>query len=609
MFVETEFGLLPIKKNFIIPTGFQTMNIFDLIEANRPFYGNKRFLEILESQPSLYEEHNFLYNETADALYKKFLEMLDDPESRFIETLYQEVEQLSNDCNETDDDYDRIYNLSDNPIPYTKNIESQFSSFIENLPIAISLYYDRRSVFGGSMELKKIQGKYLEKAMSRLKEDTLHIMRDTIDKKCNGKISKNPNTYDSFLKSAVEVACMLSKEFSFNILIKSSNKRMTCDLYKRYAKERRIEYIKTYSYQKFTDKNHILSVFFSPKLFKKIEPFAEELSEQFKSTLYTDYDEPKKYSNIFGEVNDVEINDFMTEGQKEMYRELNHIVRRFYINLRDHLSEEELKEFLTESKMFDEKNKSRARLIRNITRLSNVIIKEYEEKYKERDRLLILDVKDAFYKKRIKEGTLLYRGYKKIYGPINDKNSFSFFSLNPVNLLPYMQPDSSDDTDANTLEKYLSYMGGLAVFRLKKDIEVMDFSNLSSIYFMKKILKDENAPQDVIDAFEESWSITTEDEVELFKRQSIIETDLKFMSWLCSKGYGGYIGMDLEEFHDEIAICFSTKDKQNNRYVVEEDLDYIGTIEPGIYMNFCLTEEPYLSHPELNLKYIIPSSS
>lgn len=598
-FVDTEFGLLPPKKQFIVPTAFRDKEL----EQNRSFYSNKNFLEILKSQPSLYEEHKFLYEEAANDLYKKFMRMLDDPEAQFIKIEHEQVEEI--DCNDYEsDDFKNIYNLSGNTVKYNKGIESQFANFVENnIPIFIMASNDSDSLFNMkySMNLKKIKGEYLKTALRRLKNDTFNIINDTIRTKCDGKMSTDENTYNNFIKAAVEIASMINKEFLFKLISKPENKLILCDLYKRYAKGKTIDYINTSEYEKFNDKNNILSLLFSPLLFRKIEPFAEELSSRFKKILYEDYEECEEYSNDQNIINKVTINDIMSEERKEMYNELNDTVRRFYINLRDNLNEDELKEFLTESLMFDEKNETRYLLIKNMIKLSKVIIKEYEQLYRERDRQLIIST-DKFYVKMIPKGTLLYRGYKKIYGPINDKTSFSFFSLNPIYLFSYIQPESN----IKTLKEYLSNIGGIAVFQLKKDMNVMDFSNLSSIKYMKNLLKDENAPSNVIKAFEESWRINQDKEKETFIRSSYEKTDLEFMSWVCSKGYGGYVGMDLEEMHDEISICFSTKDEKNNRYVVEEDVDYIGTIEPEKYMNFSIEEEPYISYPNLTVKYPVP---
>jgi hypothetical protein len=597
-FIHTEFGLLPPKNQFIIPTAFRDNEL----EQNRSFYSNKNFLEILKSQPSLYEEHKFLYEEAANDLYKKFMRMLDDPESEFIKIESQKIEEI--DCYDYEsDDFKNIYNLSNNTVKYNKRIESQFANFVENnFPIFIMASYDSDSLFsmGYSMNLKKIKGEYLKTALRRLKNDTFNIINDTIHTKCDGEMSTNEITYNNFIKAAIEIASMMNKEFSFKLISKPENKLILCDLYRRYAKGKNIDYINISEYEKFKDKNNILSLLFSPSLFRKIDPFAEELSSKFKKILYDDYEECEEYTNDQNIVNKVMINDIMTEERKEMYKELNETVRRFYINLRDTLTEDELKEFLTESLMFDEKNEARYLLIKNMIKLSKVIIKEYDQLYKERDRQLIIPT-DKFYVKMIPKGTLLYRGYKKIYGPINDKTSFSFFSLNPIYLFSYIQPESN----IKKLNEYFSNLGGIATFRLTKDIYIMDFSNLSSIKYMKKILKDENAPSHVIEAFDESWRIIQE----AFIRSSYEKTDLEFMSWLCSKGYGGYVGMDIEDMHDEISLCFSTKDEKNNRYIVEEDIEYIGTIEPQKYMNFSIEEEPYIYYPDLIVKYPVPNLS
>jgi hypothetical protein len=609
-FVNTEFGLLPPKKQFLIPLSYREGEF----QKYRSFYSNKNFLEILQLQPSLYEEHKFLYDEAANDLYKKFIEEIEDEDAEFIKISYEEV-KAPEICKkypelETEEDFADVYNLKDNPLVYKNTgFRSVFSNIIENkndkLVFTIDAHFGMRDIHMHSYikDLRKIKGKYLEKAISRLKKDALSIINDTVKNKFNGNISGNKDTLSNLIKAVIYVCTMLSKEFEFK-LKDELDERMVCDLYKRYVEEYEegyIKYINTSEYNNF-DKNKILSVLFSPSLFKKIEPFAQELSEEFKKILYEKYDECEEYTinNETSSIRKVLINDIMTKQRKDMYNDLNETVRKFYINLRDNLTEEELKEFLVESTMFDDKNKLRVGLMWNIRKLSGVIINEYGKLYKERDRQLVMPT-DKFYTKILKEGTLLYRGYKKIYGPINKKAAYSFFALNPIYLSSYMLPEPSDVSE---LKDYLSYIGGIAVFRLKKDITVMDFSNLTSIKYMKKILKDQKAHRSVIEAFEESWKIIGHREDEEFMRSSFEQTDLRFMSWLCSKGYGGFIGMDLENMHDEVSICFSRKDK--NKYVIEEDLHYVGTIEPEKYTNFTISQEPYISYPELNVRNPIP---
>lgn len=180
--------------------------------------------------------------------------------------------------------------------------------------------------------------------------------------------------------------------------------------------------------------------------------------------------------------------------------------------------------------------------------------------------------------------------------PINKANSYSFFSLNPVYLSGYMIPDNNSK---DTLSEYMKAIGGIAVYVLKDDIKLMDFSNVSTIQFMKKILKDKNAPSHVIDAFESSWRV--DEDKNTLSRISYESEDLTFINWLCSKGYGGYLGMDVEGLHDEIALCFPGSES-------ESVIEYKGTIDYE-FINFPLFEKPYVSYPDLNVYYTMPTKS
>jgi len=584
-FVDTQFGLLPIQKNFVIPVAFR----IELETPIRSFYSNKNFLEILESQPSLHQEHKFLYDTTSKELYSLFLEALRDPNYKFIKV--SKIVILDEEIPDSQDiDILDLYGIrqKEKIAEYTKNVEAQFVKFIDTgaIPLVVKASYDK------SYGVENIKGEYFKRGMERIKKEAFHIINDTVINRCGGKISTVQTKYISMIISALKVASMLIKEFYITPLMPSDEK-MVRDMYNTYVKGKEIQYMKVSEYKKFNDKNNILSALFSPSLFQKMVPFAEKLSQEFRDILEK-YNEITEYIDKNGD-ND---KDAIIDLTPDMYKKLNECIRNFYTELVENLSEKELKEFLTESTMFDEYNKSRYELNHRIIDMSMVIRDEYVELYRQRDRQLIIPT-DKFYRKMLKAGTILYRGYKKMHGPINDQSSFSFFSLNPVDLFTYMLPFSTEDT----LKKYMSKMGGIAVFRLKKDVEMMDFSNLTNIEFMRKILRDENAPSNIVSAFEESWMIKGEEEGnKRFVRNSYESTDLEFMSWLCEKGYGGYIGMDLEDLHDEVALCFSRKDEK--RYVVEEDLDYMGTIDHTLF-NFPLFQEPYLSYPDLNVKYIM----
>jgi hypothetical protein len=572
-FVETPFGLLPDKQSFIIPVTFRDGEF----EENRSYYSNARFLEILKKQPSLYEEHLFLYKNTGDILYQTL-----------TSTTSYIKEYVTNAA--TCDNHNDVLYTHGKTYRYTPNIEKQIVNMIRHqVPIMINAYLDSSHIFSThqSVEtLKNLRGEALDDALDKLTNRVMHMINDTIETQCDGHIPQNPTP---LVLSAMYVAAAMSKQYTYTISKELANPDMICDLSTRYSTD--VSYILAKDLVRLTDKHRILSVLLSPTLFKKVEPAAEELSRQMTDMLHS---LKMEYMDRNGNLKKFIAIDIDSPEKRNTLDGINHAINHFFTSLKRVLTIDELKEFLTETTIFDECNPERIVLIENMNKLMRVIIDDYTQVYKKRDRSLMLP-HNKTYQKIIKKDTLLYRGYKKIYNhPINVKNSFSFFSFNPIHLFSYIVPESNVDT----LEKYLNYVGGIAVYKLKKDIEVMDFSNFSTIHYMKKILADMNAPEDVINAFERSWIIPTNSD-DTFLRSSIESNDLTFMSWLCSKGYGGYVGMDVPGMHDEVAICFPAKDA--DRYDVENVVDYMGTIEPNEYMNFPITEEPYVSYPLLNL--------
>ena len=585
-FIETSFGKLPDKQSFIIPQTFRD----GTFEENRSYYSNLRFLEILKKQPSLYDEHLFLYKHTGDILYEKLLDAMGT--GSYIKKYVMKPEKTGDNIIICDKDKDTkdIYKTDENAVVYTPYVEKQLVEIIKHkLPVIINAYLDSDDIFkvfqASSIEsLKNLQGEALDHALKKLSDHVIYMINDTIETYCDGKINQNPSL---FLISAIYASSMmLSKQYSYTISKGFANDDMICDLLDRYAKN--IKYVLVNDLERLADKHNILTVLLSPTLFKKVDPFAEELSRKVSNDLKL---LRIKYMDRSGNTKKFSVIDIDSENNK-ILDNINQSINDFFISLNNVLTMNELKEFLTETTIFDEFNPERIALIENMDKLMKVIIDDYVQSYKLRDRTLILPLHKT-YQKMIKKGTMLYRGYKKIYkNPINDQNSFSFFSFNPVYLFSYIVPESK----VKTLENYLEYVGGIAVYKLKKDIEVLDLSNFSTVQYVKKILSDEDAPEHVIDAFERSWIIPFGED--RFLRSSVESSDLTFMSWLCSKGYGGYLGMDVPGMHDEIAICFSKKD---NRYDVEDIVDYIGTIDPEKYMNFPIIEEPYISYPLLNL--------
>ena len=201
-FVDTQFGLLPIQKNFVIPEAFRT-HIIDLGKPTRSFYSNKNFLKILESQPSLYQEHKFLYDTTSKELYGLFLEALRDPNYKFIEVSKEDTTpSFLEEVPDTQDiDILDLYAITQKGIAqYTKQVEAQFVNFIDTgaIPLVVKAY--QNTSFG----LGNIKGEYFKRGMERIKKEAFHIINDTVINRCGGKISMVQKTYISMIISALK---------------------------------------------------------------------------------------------------------------------------------------------------------------------------------------------------------------------------------------------------------------------------------------------------------------------------------------------------------------------------------------------------------------------
>lgn len=184
----------------------------------------------------------------------------------------------------------------------------------------------------------------------------------------------------------------------------------------------------------------------------------------------------------------------------------------------------------------------------------------------------------------IPKGTLFYRGYRTYRGPADTTRTFAWFAFDVIATMNYLVPPKKEDnksylssnvifTDTNL---YCTAVGGTAVFRVEKDLKVLDFSNFETIKEVKYALK--NAPKQVIEAFESGWKLSKNS----FQRHSVDVLDSIVSKWLCENGYSGYIAMGVKGLHDEVMICNVTK-----------NMKYIGDYDPREDMNFHICSEPY----------------
>tara|TARA_R110002072_G_scaffold45565_1_gene126609 strand:+ start:17472 stop:19238 length:1767 start_codon:yes stop_codon:yes gene_type:complete len=212
----------------------------------------------------------------------------------------------------------------------------------------------------------------------------------------------------------------------------------------------------------------------------------------------------------------------------------------------------------------------------------------------------IVNTDDA-YMKIIKKGTLFYRGYKKYRGYIDKYRSFAWFGLEYVQsrLWNYAIPPQKEDNatynkallSEDDLENGANYMfdmsddycaaiGGIAVFRLKEDTTMLDFSDIVTVRYITNFMRSKNAPQKVIEAFTNNWRIN--EDGNSFIRSSLDSTDELVSEWICKNGFGGYLSLGVEGLHDELMICD-----------VHNRTEYVGTYDLGEVASLHICNEPY----------------
>jgi hypothetical protein len=190
-------------------------------------------------------------------------------------------------------------------------------------------------------------------------------------------------------------------------------------------------------------------------------------------------------------------------------------------------------------------------------------------------------------KRAIKDGTLFYRGYRTYKGATDIGRNHVWLTFDVISSMNYLVPPVKEDSKRITTQTvlfsdshdYCAGAGGVAVFRVKRDLEVLDFANVDTIRHLNKVLKDEKAPEDVIKAFEHGWAVGESGEID---RYSVDRYDFIVVNWLCQKGYGGYIAVGIKGLHDEILLCDPS-----------DTLDYVGDYDPRKDMNFHVCQKPY----------------
>lgn len=187
----------------------------------------------------------------------------------------------------------------------------------------------------------------------------------------------------------------------------------------------------------------------------------------------------------------------------------------------------------------------------------------------------------------IAKGTLLYRGYRNYRGVIDTETNFAWFALNVMTTLSYMIPPEMEQNpyylkgretiDSRTSKEYCQAIGGTAVFRFRRDVQLLDFSSVHTMRYIQEFLTRNGAPKKIIDAFAAGWKIRGDS----FTRVSQEVDDAVFVEWMCQQGFDGYIATGIN-IYDEILTCN-----------FQEKIEYIGNYDPRTDMNFHMCSYPY----------------
>jgi len=258
-----------------------------------------------------------------------------------------------------------------------------------------------------------------------------------------------------------------------------------------------------------------------------------------------------------------EINTFTTDDDYEkilgIKDEIQGMIDSFYSNIIFTLPKEEQDEYLCISFQDDKINSY-------ITDVVNEIRGRYNTYYNSQ-RIMLVEDEDTPHFKRLKEGTILYRGYangaRRRFIPPG--RPFVFFTPNPFVALGYAKPaDEGDD------------LGEIAVYQTSPPLKLLDFSNYRTVSYIYAKLNELGAPRNVIDSLLYGWfgwegwfsydgvdsrqahhrpfTGPTPSE-ETFKRKSDQDVDFEVVKWICEQGFNGYVALNVNGLADEIVLC------------------------------------------------------
>jgi len=213
------------------------------------------------------------------------------------------------------------------------------------------------------------------------------------------------------------------------------------------------------------------------------------------------------------------------------------------------------------------------------------VINRYSDYYDNQRIMLSSVVKGKPYIRRLRAGTMIYRGSPHSSVKRNSVPTFLYFTHNPFVALLYAIPKTMQDD-----------LGLVSVYQVQTDLRILDFSNYHTVDFIISLLISLNAPNNVIKAIVSGWfnegqrwmnsyegkkldnRNATKSHSEI-KRHSDTGYDFVVSEWLCSNGFNGYIGLDVKKqngqvFHDEFMIC-NPSNENKVKYLGVLDKEYI----------------------------------
>lgn len=195
-----------------------------------------------------------------------------------------------------------------------------------------------------------------------------------------------------------------------------------------------------------------------------------------------------------------------------------------------------------------------------ITHVVNDINRRYFEYYNSQRIMIVEDIRRPYFK-QLKKDTILYRGYQKPTDPSQRRHlippgrPFVFFTPNPLVALGYAIPTSANKD-----------LGEIAVYQTLRPLKLLDFSHDRTLGYVYALLHDMGAPRDVIRHLLYGWfgwegfgsdfkgpSLSSRERV--FQRKSDEAADFSVVKWICSKGFNGYVALDVNGLADEIVLC------------------------------------------------------